>query len=151
MKVVADTDILSIFARIDRLDILKKLFDGIIIPPGVRSELIKGQINIRDIKPRVVRLTRDEVKSLKLSDAKLGRGERECFVLARSRGFPLTSNESIVHSICRKEQVAYFSLPRILRSAILNEVISREEAKQLVKLIEKEENTFIKDQEEIFK
>lgn len=45
MKIVADADILSIFAKIKRLDILDKLFKEIIIPPSVQFELLKGGID----------------------------------------------------------------------------------------------------------
>ncbi|MEM3117597.1 MAG: hypothetical protein QXN83_01210 [Nitrososphaerales archaeon] len=150
MRVVADTDILSIFAKVERLDILKKLFD-LVIAPSVISELRSGRIDIRGLKPTVVKLTGEEIKGLKETSVKLGRGERECFVIARSRDMPLASNDKLVHSLCRKEGISYFTLPRILRFAISERVIARDEARQLVKMIEKGERTRIKDKDEIFR
>ncbi len=35
MKVVLDTDILSTFAKVNRLDVLNKLFDKAIVSPSV--------------------------------------------------------------------------------------------------------------------
>lgn len=151
MKIVADTDMLSIFAKIRRLDILKKLFDEVLIPQAVSSELRKGEIDISGLNYCVVTLSREELHVLRKLDARLDKGERECFVIAKSRSLPLSSNETIVQTMCKKENIGYFSLPRLLNFAILKEVISREEAKQLVKLIEEEENTIIKNKEEIFK
>jgi len=151
MNIVADTDILSIFAKIDRLDILKKLFNLICITQAVQSELNKGNINVKPLHPTLIALKKDELKALKGVDARLGMGERECFIVAQNRDIPLTSNEKIVHALCKRDGVSYFTLPRILRLAILEEVISREEAKQIVKLIENEENTTIKGKDEIFK
>ncbi|MBI2938541.1 MAG: hypothetical protein HYY22_10070 [Thaumarchaeota archaeon] len=150
MKIVADTDILSIFAKIDRLDILKKLFTSILITQAVQSELKKGNINIKPLNPTLTVLKKEELKALKGSGARLGMGERECFTVAKNRDIPLTSNEKIVHALCKKDGVSYLTLPRILRLAILGEVISREEAKQIIKLIENEENTVIKGKDEIF-
>ena len=50
----------------------------------------------------------------------------------------------------RRKRV-YLSLTDLLRFAILKNVITREEARKLIKLIEQEENTTIKNKEEIFK
>jgi len=85
MRTVADTDVLSTFARIHRLDILKKLFEQIIITPSVKSELNKGKIEIRALNPIIARLTREELKELRKTDIRLDKGERECIVVAKSR------------------------------------------------------------------
>ncbi len=151
MKVVADTDILSIFAKIRRFDILHELFEQVIIPQSVKSELDKGKINLSSTNIIVSKLTREELKSLKKVDERLDRGEKECFVISKFRNIPLATNEKVVYSICDKERIGYFSLPRLLRFAIMKKVISREEARKLVKSIEREENTIVKNKEEIFK
>ncbi len=151
MRIVADTDILSIFGKINRLDILQKLFDQVIVPQSVQSELNKGGIDIKALNPAQTRLTKEELKALNKTDVRLGRGERECFVIAKNRGVPLASNEKIVHLLCKKESIGCFTLPRILRLAVLDGMVTREEAKQLVELIEQEENTVIKGKDEIFR
>jgi predicted nucleic acid-binding protein len=151
MKIVADADILSIFAKIKRLDILDRLFKEIIIPLSVRSELMKGGLNVMDIAPGIVKLTRDELRNLRGAYPKIGRGERECIVISKSRSIPLASNDRVVNSLCRTEGVEHLSLIDLLRFAILQKVITREEARELIKLIEREENTTIKNKEEIFK
>lgn len=123
MKFVADTDILSTFARIHRLDILKKISDGIIIPQAVKAELARGQIDVMRLDPDFVTLTKDELKDLKKTDNSLDLGERECFVIARNRHLPLASNETIVHKLRKKESIGYLTLPRILRFAVTEGVI----------------------------
>ncbi len=151
MRFVADTDILSTFARIRRLDILKKISDGVIIPQAVKVELARGRIDVRYLDPDFVVLTKDELKDLKKTDHSLDLGERECFVIARNRGLPLVSNENIVHRLCRKEGIGYLTLPRILRLAITEGVITRQEARGLIDAIEEEEHTVVKNKDEIFK
>lgn len=47
--------------------------------------------------------------------------------------------------------MSYFSLPRILRLAIKDGIVTRIEARQLVNSIEKEEHTVIKNKGEIFR
>lgn len=151
MRFVADTDILSTFARIRRLDILKKISDGVVIPQAVKAELTRGKIDVKYLDPDFVALTKDELKYLKKTDHSLDLGERECFVIARNRHIPLASNETIVHRLCRKEGIDYITLPRILRFAITEGVMSRQEARKLIDVIEKEEHTMIKNKNEIFK
>ena len=107
MKIVADADILSIFAKIKRLDILDKLFKEIIIPQSVRFELMKGEIDVGSIAPSIVKLTRDELRNLRGAYPKIGRGERECIVISKSRGIPLASNDRVVNSSCRTEGKEY--------------------------------------------
>ncbi len=151
MKVVADTDILSIFAKINRLDILSKLFDEVIVPNAVIAELREASIDVSSLKPRAFRLTKEELKALKETSTNMGAGERECLVVARARKLPLATNEKMVHSMCSKENIGYFSLTRLLRFAILEKVISREDTRRIVKSIEEKDTTVIKDKEEIFK
>lgn len=151
MRFVADTDILSIFARIRRLDILKKISDDVVIPQAVKAELARGKIDVKYLDPDFVALTKDELKYLKKTDRSLALGERECFVIARNRHIPLASNEIIVHRLCRREGISYITLPRILRFAITEGVISRQEARKLIDAIEEEEHTVIKNKNEIFK
>ncbi|MFY9300734.1 MAG: hypothetical protein WAO91_06050 [Candidatus Nitrosotenuis sp.] len=151
MRFVADTDILSTFARVRRLDILKKISDGVVIPQAVKAELARGRIDVRYLDPDFVALTKDELKYLKKTDHSLDLGERECFVIAKNRRIPLASNETLVHRLCRREGIGYLTLPRILRFAITDGVISRQEAKKLLDAIEEEEHTVVKNKNEIFK
>ncbi len=151
MKIVADTDILSIFARIKRLDILSKMFDTVLISPSVRFELNRGGIDIRKLNHVFVTLQKDELKELGKAPSGLDRGERECYVVAKRRNLPLASNETLVSRLCKKENIGYLSLPRILRFAISENLITRYDAKRLVNEIENEEHTVIKNKEEIFK
>lgn len=88
MKVVADTDILSIFSRIDRLDILNELFEAIIIPPSVKVELAEGKIDLKKLGPEFVQLTTGELKDLKYAHGELDKGEKECYVIAKNRNIP---------------------------------------------------------------
>ncbi len=54
MKVVADTDMLSTFAKIGRLDIRSRLFDEVVVPNAVIAELREASINISGLKPHVL-------------------------------------------------------------------------------------------------
>ncbi|MHB8567922.1 MAG: hypothetical protein ACYC7D_14125 [Nitrososphaerales archaeon] len=150
MKIVADTDILSIFAKISRVDILESLFQDILIPRGVISELQKGSNMIDTAFSKAV-FAREELNLLRGKYPNLHRGEIECFVVAKSRDIPMTSNERIIQVLCRREKVECLSLPNILRFAILEKVLTREEAREIVSLIELKDNTIIRNSREISK
>jgi predicted nucleic acid-binding protein len=151
LRAAIDADILSTFARINRLDILDALFDRVILPASVIAELGKANISVANLKHEVSKLSRDELLSLRGIDPRLGRGESESFALARHRGLLLASNDKMVISLCRKEKVDYLTLPRILRLAVLEGEITRGEARQLLRQIEQEERTVIKDKDEVFR
>ncbi len=151
MKVVLDSDLLSTFARIKRFDILNALFDQIIVPQSVISELGRAEITTNGLKSEIAKLTRVELLALKQMDARLGRGERECLAIAKYRKVPLASNDRFVHLTCDEEGIGYLTLPRLLRLAISRRVVGLEEARKIVTLIEREERTVIKNRNEIFK
>lgn len=120
MKVVFDTDLLSTFARIDRLQILNSLFEKIIVPPSVISELKLADIKFGGLNFEIAKLTREELLALRKMDARLGRGERECLSIAKHRKVPLASNDSLVHLVCKQQNVSYFTLPRLRDSGTKN-------------------------------
>jgi predicted nucleic acid-binding protein len=132
MKLVLDADLLSTFARIKRLDILNSLFEKIILPQSVISELGKAEIKISENDFEIAKLTREELLALKKMDARLGRGERECLAIAENRKIPLATSDRLVHSVCRTEKVSYFTLPRLLRLAISKNIVNIKEAKELL-------------------
>jgi len=151
LKVVLDTDILSTFARIARPDILDALFDEVLVPGSVILEARRAKIDISAIRHVVPKLTRQELLELGGLEPRLGRGERECIVIAKRRKILVATNDKVAKSVCRSEGVDFFDLPRILRRAVTEGVISREGAREIVELIESEENTMIRGKEDIFR
>ncbi|MGH9918249.1 MAG: hypothetical protein ACRD6W_05180 [Nitrososphaerales archaeon] len=87
MRVTIDADILSTFARVNRLDILESLFEKIIIPASVVSELRRAEIGLAGLKHEISELTREELVSLPGIDPRLGRGESECFAIHEIEAF----------------------------------------------------------------
>ncbi len=151
MKAVFDADLLSTFSNISRLDILNDLFQDILVPPSVVLEMKNAQIKFSTSHTRNAKLTREELLSLRNMDPRLGRGERECLAIAGLRMMALASDDKIVHQMCKKENIDYLSLPRILRLAILSKVMDRKDVKDIVRMVERRERTVIRNQKEIFK
>jgi predicted nucleic acid-binding protein len=132
-------------------DILNALFEKVILPASVIAELGKANISVARLRHEVSKLSREELVSLTDIDPRLGKGESESFALARHRNLLLASNDKMVISLCKKEKVGYLTLPRILRLAVPRGAITRGEARRLLRQIEQEERTVIKDKDEVFR
>ena len=74
MRIVCDTDIVSTFARIRKIRLLTRLFDNIIIPPSVNSELKAGRIIFPRTRIRPVKLTKLSVFQQAMADSTVAKG-----------------------------------------------------------------------------
>lgn len=99
---ISDTDILSAFGKIGRVDLLRRLFTKIYVAPSVLRELMKaGQMELTWIVP--VREAVEplplaegqikEVESLVITYPQLGSGEIESFVLAKAHHLICLTND----------------------------------------------------------
>ena len=100
--VIADTDILSTFGKIGRLDLLQSLFDNVYIAPAVWRELgCAAQLGfawVASVQRTVLLLplTADEsreVARLTSLYPQLGSGEIESFVLAQTHHLACLTND----------------------------------------------------------
>lgn len=90
MKVVCDTNVIIDLSKIRRLDLLKDLFNEVLIPDEVREELIAGEeggIEDADIKKAVSEwISVKEVEdrfALENMKAHIDKGESACIVLCK--------------------------------------------------------------------
>lgn len=98
-----DTDILSTFAKIGEVGLLKNLFpsDELLIPDGVYEELMHikelGYEFVDDILDFVkdTTMTQDELTVYHsfLSSTNLGKGELQCIAICTSRNYPFLTND----------------------------------------------------------
>lgn len=160
MKFVSDTDILSIFGKIDRLDILSRLSEKIVVPKTVNEELIRANEMGFDFAEKVMEIVEvtdlsekefDEYNGLITKAKHLHTGELECFVIAKSRDYVLLTNERKVQNLCKGYNIEYLNLPRILRLALKDGILDKKELLELIKEIEEKDRTIIKNKENILK
>ena len=97
--IIFDTDILSIFAKVNRLDLLKNLFSVIYITPMIREELFIPleygyRFPLKILSNSVVIIPNEQefdiYAKLRL---KLGKGEAEAISIAKNRKLLLRSME----------------------------------------------------------
>jgi predicted nucleic acid-binding protein len=143
--ILVDTDILSALAKIDRLELLFKLFrvERLHVVPSVLGEI---QVNLQrgrafaqkvlDLIPQgrleVLILTVEEQEYRQRVPDNFGPGERDSVAVAQARGALLLTNESRVGHFCREKRIRYFTLPSILQSLRVEGILKIQEVRQIV-------------------
>jgi predicted nucleic acid-binding protein len=160
--VLADTNILSTFAKVKRGALLVELFGlgRIGLTPVVFEELQIGVSRGYVLLQSVIDLVQqgqlllivpnaDEVIQKSTLPASFDLGERETLLVAKSRAYGVLTNESHVKHWCRREQVELWDLPGILRSLWRNNVMPREDVRNLIEEIEQSDRVVFKNKENI--
>lgn len=165
--IVADTNLLSTFARIERLDLLfsvaeAETFD---LPPAVIREIKIGLHKGLDfLQPIVdgltggtrfsaIELTPEEKSFSDLLPASLNAGERESIAVCAKRvGGKLLTNDKRAHSYCLANQIPSLNLKLILRRLWQAGHCAKEEVRLLMEEIEANEpGMVIKGKDEILR
>ena len=164
--IVADTNILSTFARIHRLDLLFKVMkvEVFVLPPSVERELRAGlDKGLEFLRPILDDLAQNRAFALaSLTDAEstyqtalprgLNAGEREGIAICASRaGAVFLSNDKQAKKYCRANRILFADLQLILRRLWQSGLFSQDEVRSLIQEIEESEpGMTIPDQREIW-
>jgi predicted nucleic acid-binding protein len=165
--IIADTSILSTFARIQRLDLLFTVAEtGIIhLPPAVQNEIKLGvQKSLNFLQPIIdaltaatpfqsVDLAAEEKHLLRALPKALNVGEKEGIAICLNRsGNKFLTNDKRAHNFCIANDILSFDLKRILRQLWKAGHCTKEEVLKLMDDIEKSEpGMVIKGKEEILR
>ncbi len=136
--IIYDADILSVFAKIDRLDLLQRLSGPILITPQIKEEIsIPAQYGYQ-FPNRILKvastlpLTSDEMTTYEALRENLGRGGSEGISLAKHRNYIFATNDKVAFKFAVKEKVAAINLQVILRALFLSNSLTRNEILSLV-------------------
>jgi len=152
MDVVIDTDILSTFAKINKLELLPRLFSKstILLTPSVSKEIKKGVklgiISWRPIGSRIKlglsekRLVR-EIRERR----RLGFGDAECVAVAKYRNCLLITNDRYAEVEADFLSVNHINLPLLLRELWKSNVMPKQQIVELIKEIEIKDRIAIKN------
>ena len=161
--ILSDTNILSTFAKIDRLSLLLQLFErakmGVV--PAVYEELQKGvssgyvplQAAIALIQQGQIALlvpTAQEIFEKDDLPDSFDAGERETLAVAKSRRYPILTNETHVKNWCKRAGIGYWDLPGVLRALWRTKLLTKEQAQGLIEQIETKDRIVFKNKEQIF-
>ena len=162
MNLVFDTDILSTFGKIRRLDLLKKLFPNVrfSVPSSVYNELLKArergyefvdyiiESGILEVTP----LNREELEflgKLREEQRSLGLGELEGISICKHREYILVTNDITAKKVCDQYGIKFVDLSMILKSLLEVKILMSDELRALIDEIERKDRVIIKDKDVI--
>jgi len=160
---VSDTNILSSFIGIGRLNILLTALgaDHVLVPPQVLAELdagvIGGHLAIERVQDALARSAVQPVaieaidqQRIKLMPAVFGYGEQQAAALAMRLAVPLLSNHRRVVSYCREQNLLCLDLPTLLRFIWRSGTAGQDEVRALMQAMMDHEGIVFRHAERIF-
>lgn len=159
-SVISDTDILSTFGKIGRIDLLQHLFLKIYISPAVYQELTRAEQGglawVTSVNEAVESLALTErqfkeVEQLIAAYSLLGSGEIETFVLAKAHHLLCLTNDRQAKKVCQSLGLACLDLEEILRALKLKGIMTPRALEQLIEQIEEWDHTRIKAKKQILR
>jgi len=160
--ILADTNILSTFAKVGRISLLLQLLKAnrLGVTPAVYEEFQIGVTKGYTVLQPVIDLIEQEQIELLVPNAQeilqksalpssFDTGERETLIVARSRSLGVLTNERHVKNWCLREQVETWDLPGILRALWRHNVINREQVRRLIEEIEAKDRVVFRNKEQI--
>jgi predicted nucleic acid-binding protein len=164
--IVADTNIVSTFARVEALHLLLKLLEvgRMHITSATFQELNKAieagctfltpvldAISLQ-LELDLVELTEQENLAVRALPGSLGAGEAGSIAVCLNRaGSRLLTNDKRARNYCREKGIPCLDLPALLRAFWVKKVLTKKKVKQLIRRIETEQGMVIKNKEEILK
>ncbi len=160
--IIFDTDILSMFAKANALDILIKALSGfrICITPRVKEELSiplqYGYSFPQIIFDRVELIfpTEDELslyENFQKANQSLGKGELEALSIAKIRRAIFAANDKKAMELASKEGITVITVHTVLRAMLKKKTLDVIAVKELIKKIEDVDNVIILDKDKIFR
>ncbi len=162
--VFVDTDVLSIFAKIQRLPLLFTVFneDHLNISTTVESELQTGIAKGFDFAQNVIALhsqgkivtyhpTAVDQRFTATLPKTLGSGERESMAICKRLNAIFVSNERRVKHHCRKNGIDCVNLSEILRALWERGILMQADVRKVISEIETKDNLKFRTTDPIFK
>lgn len=160
--IILDADMASAFAKIKRLELITRLFSKhhIVITPEIYEELTTSLDYGYTFPVDIIRYFEvlypseeeyGEYQKLLIEKRTLGKGELEAISICKHRGYIFSSIDSIALRFAEENNVDTLDLHSILRSLWESGLQSKDEVKEIIREIEKKDNTKIKDVEAVFR
>jgi predicted nucleic acid-binding protein len=149
---VIDTDILSMFGKIDAVDLIVQLFSAqAVMTPRIRDELaapleygytfpLKALAKIRTVSLGAQAL--DEYARFQ-GELSLGKGELEAIAYCKTAQCGFATNDEKARELARREDVPVISLQAILKALWKKGITSKGEVKQILERIKEVDNLVV--------
>ena len=152
--VVLDCDLTSTFAKVNKIDLLEKLFPDakLVITASGYNELLEAKqygFNFPDKVMQssigLINIQREERGIFEdfLQDYRIHLGEAEGIAIAKCRNGVFITNDSRAVEFCKEKEVKVLNLKDILRRIAVDNIINKGEMVKLIEDIEDKDRTFI--------
>ena len=152
--VVMDCDLISSFAKINRIDLLETLFPDaqLVITASVYNELLKTKEYGFDFLDKIIQsnvglinIQKEERSVFEdfLQDYRIHLGEAEGIAIAKCRGGVFMTNDSRAVRFCGEKGVKVLNLKDVLRKIAVDGIVDKGEMLKLIRGIENEDRTYI--------
>ena len=160
--ILVDTNILSTFGKVSGMKLLFELFQAkLSISSNVFCEISiayeKGYYFaqsvldcIKNEKIDVVAVNQEDLFYMLGLPKSFGPGERDSIAICENRGYVFLSNEKKVYNYCKKHGIQCLLLPHLLKSLWKENILNKEDVKELITKIESKDNIVIADKDSIF-
>lgn len=143
---IIDTDILSMFAKADALDILVMFFgkEQLGVTPAIADEITVPLQYGYDFPTQILasipvvsinRTIAENTVKFGLSSTKLGRGEREAIAFCQIENACFVTNDTVARKFAQEQGVNVFSLQAILRALWISGVKTKVDVRVLFERI----------------
>ena len=159
MSIILDTDVLSAFAKIDRLKLINDLFSGeeMLITNGVYEELVHIKESGYDFVDQILGFVRNtpmdgeelDMYHSFLKHTSLGKGELQCIAVCIVRNYPFVTNDRKAKNFASAKGVITWDMPDILKALWMAEIKSKEDVVILMEMLEQKDMMIIKNKDQI--
>ena len=155
MAFLFDTNIISTFAKVNKLELLVELFgnEDLLIPTSVINDLSNSALSLKSIldseifSPIVLNHEEQALVEHYAGIKNLGKGELECIAVCKTRDSVLVTNDYKAIKFAETLGIIIIDLETILIK--LKDILGRDALKQLMSEIETKDKVFIEDKEGI--
>ncbi|KXA94524.1 hypothetical protein AKJ37_07540 [candidate division MSBL1 archaeon SCGC-AAA259I09] len=163
MKFLCDTDLLSVFAKVESLDLIRKAFPkgDFVISESVYDELSVSTEEGFDFPKRI--FVNVEIVGLNQSEESLYRKRREkskyltiskadlkTLIMASERNLPILSNDGKLLELADQENVPALDIYDVFKILFRKGKLPEKEIRDILSNMEKKDNAFFKDKGIIF-
>lgn len=145
-KVVVDTDILSMFAKVDAVDVLESLLEKkrMVMTSAIRNEIaaplqygytfprrVLGRVPVASLSEQV----QQEYEQLWSAGSPLGKGELEAIAFCKTEGALFATNDHAARDYAQGQGVKALSLQTLLREMWLSGMRNKAQVRELLERI----------------
>ncbi|MFP4608169.1 MAG: hypothetical protein ACOCTR_05145 [Candidatus Natronoplasma sp.] len=163
MKLICDTDLLSVFAKVEKLELLQKAFpEGeFLISESVFDELLFSMEEGFEFPERIFQMC--EITSLQHNEVDLYRKRRKkskfltiskadlrTLIIAKERNLPILSNDKRLLKFAEEEELLALDIYDIFQILFKKEILTEKDIRDIIFKMEEKDKTNFKDKEKIF-